>query len=69
MILIKEKLAKHGYKSSDFIHHLCDERKDLGLEKYAGEDMIEIDTNGGGGSLISIDERLIPVLEKFLNEK
>jgi len=40
----------------------------LSLNNFKGEEMIVIDSNGGSGGKIYIDERLESVLNDFLNE-
>jgi hypothetical protein len=68
MKFIKPILDNHGKHASDFINYICDERKNLGLEKYKGENLITIDTNNGSGGKIYIDERLEKHLENYINQ-
>ena len=68
MIYIKPELSKLNKKASDFIFHLCDERKNLGLEKFKGKNMITIDANHGSGGEIYIADELMPILNDYLNE-
>ena len=54
MIYIKPILDKHNKKASDFINWICDERKNLELEKFKDENIIKIDANHGSGGKIYI---------------
>lgn len=68
MINIKKLLKQKGKTANDFISEVCDERKNHDLWKYKGNVMIRIDANHGSGSDIFIDERLKPILDKFLKD-
>ena len=68
MIYAKPLLEEKGKKASDFINWISDERKSLGLEKFAGEEMIVIDANSGSGNKIYIDERIKYLLNEFLSQ-
>jgi len=66
MEYVKPELQKVNKHASDFLNFLHDERRNLGLEKFAGRDMIRIDSNHGSGGKIYIDKELRPVFDEFL---
>ena len=64
---ITEKLKKSNKTITETIEYLCDERRNLNLWKYKGNVMIKFQ-NGNQEKELFIDERIEPVIDKFLNE-
>ena len=64
---ITERLKKSNKTITETIEYLCDERRNLNLWKYKGNVMIKFQ-NGNQEKELFIDERIEPVIDKFLNE-
>ena len=64
---ITEKLKKSNKTITETIEYLCDERRNLDLWKYNGIVMLRLE-NGNQEKNLLIDERIEPIIDKFLSE-
>lgn len=62
---VTKKLKEYNKTITETIEYLCDERRNLDLWKYKGNNMIRLQ-NGNKEKELYIDERLEPILDKFL---
>lgn len=67
MKLISGILKKHNKTIEEFVNYTCDDTRNHDLWKYKGQVMMK-HKNGNQEKKLFVDERLLPVLDKFLNE-